>query len=140
MTLKATDRAKDPARRLSATANVVIQVEDVQDQPPVFINAPYSATTPENTEEGTLILRIGARDGDVGDPRLVRIDILDDILGCFELKPVEGVAPLNDGAPTSLYDIVTTDIPLDREHPDILDSGGIYSFRLRVKLLDILFL
>lgn len=51
LTLKATDRAKDPARRLTATANIVIEVEDVQDQPPVFLNAPYSATAPENTPE-----------------------------------------------------------------------------------------
>lgn len=51
MTVKATDRAKDPKRRLTATANIVIDVLDIQDQPPVFINAPYSATVSENTEE-----------------------------------------------------------------------------------------
>lgn len=34
---------------LSATANVVIDVTDVQDQAPVFIGAPYSATVQENS-------------------------------------------------------------------------------------------
>jgi len=51
LTIKATDRAKNLNKRLTATANVVIDVEDVQDQRPIFINAPYSATTQENTPE-----------------------------------------------------------------------------------------
>ncbi len=47
--LRATDGASDPAKRLSSTARVAVQVTDVQDQPPVFLNAPYSATVPENS-------------------------------------------------------------------------------------------
>lgn len=82
--------------------------------------------------QGTSVLRVGARDGDVGDPRPVRIEILDDVLGCFQLTPVGGPPSTDDGAPVSAYDVITTDVALDREHPDILDSGGIYSFRLRV--------
>lgn len=108
---------------------------DIQDQPPVFINAPYSATIPENTDEDTSILRIGARDGDVGDPRTVRIEIVDDHLGYFKLVPVE---VQNNNRDTnyliSYYDIVTTDIPLDREHADVLQNGGIYTFTVKVIL------
>lgn len=36
-------------QRLTATANVVIDVRDVQDQTPIFLGAPYSATLQENT-------------------------------------------------------------------------------------------
>lgn len=45
--LKAEDGALE--NQLSAVAAVSIDVLDVQDQPPIFINAPYSATVPENT-------------------------------------------------------------------------------------------
>ena len=33
----------------ASTTNLLIEVEDVQDQKPLFVNAPYSATLPENT-------------------------------------------------------------------------------------------
>lgn len=46
MTLKASDGASSP---LTAFASVAIDVLDVQDQPPVFLNSPYSATVAENT-------------------------------------------------------------------------------------------
>lgn len=45
--LKARDGA--PENELTALATVSIDVTDVQDQPPLFINSPYSATVPENT-------------------------------------------------------------------------------------------
>lgn len=47
--IRATD--SNPKKRLSSTANIAINVLDVQDQPPVFVNAPYSATLKENTPE-----------------------------------------------------------------------------------------
>ena len=34
------------------------QVEDVQDQKPVFLNAPYSDTVEEGTQEGTEIFSV----------------------------------------------------------------------------------
>lgn len=34
---------------LTATADLLVRVEDVQDQDPVFLNAPYSATVPEGS-------------------------------------------------------------------------------------------
>ena len=35
--------------QLTSTTNVLIQVNDIQDQKPFFVNAPYSATVQENT-------------------------------------------------------------------------------------------
>lgn len=34
-------------KQLSSTATVMVDVQDVQDQPPVFLNAPFSATVRE---------------------------------------------------------------------------------------------
>lgn len=47
LVLQASDASSK--HRLTATANVIIDVKDVQDQAPVFQNAPYSATLQENT-------------------------------------------------------------------------------------------
>lgn len=44
--LEASDASDRP---LKALASVAAAIWDVQDQPPVFLNAPYSATVPENT-------------------------------------------------------------------------------------------
>jgi hypothetical protein len=49
LVLKATDVASEPSARLTAIANVAIDVMDVQDQPPIFVNAPFSATVAEAT-------------------------------------------------------------------------------------------
>lgn len=46
LTLKAMDSGSNP---MKAFASVAIDILDVQDQPPIFVNAPYSATVPENT-------------------------------------------------------------------------------------------
>ena len=43
---------------LSAFEDIIIQIEDVQDQDPVFLNGPYSATVPEGVAPGTRIFEI----------------------------------------------------------------------------------
>lgn len=48
ISLEASDASAKP---LKAFASVAVAVWDVQDQPPSFTNAPYSATVPENTPE-----------------------------------------------------------------------------------------
>lgn len=46
ISLEASDSSDKPLRSI---ASVAVSVWDVQDQPPIFVNAPYSATVPENT-------------------------------------------------------------------------------------------
>ena len=47
--LSAKDQPRYERDQLETITNVVIQVQDVQDQPPAFINAPYSLLIQENT-------------------------------------------------------------------------------------------
>ncbi|XP_013100309.1 cadherin-23 [Stomoxys calcitrans] len=122
MTISASDGAFE--NRLSSDATVSITVLDVQDQLPVFTNAPYSATVDENTPAGVSVLTIKAIDGDVGIPRDILLTLEDDDLGHFDLMPYgdpkEGTAVL-----------ITTGLPLDRENPDILQNGGVYILNVR---------
>ena len=46
MAIRAQDRGL--TKSLSSTANIRIEINDIQDQPPQFLNAPYSRTVPEN--------------------------------------------------------------------------------------------
>ncbi|KAE8743505.1 hypothetical protein FOCC_FOCC010892 [Frankliniella occidentalis] len=74
---------------------------------------------------GTLVAVIRVRDGDMGDPRPVALSLEEDDLGYFTLE--EGEGP--EGASTAR--LVTTNIPIDREHRDLMLSGGIYTFKVR---------
>lgn len=122
LTLMARDGAS--SNPLTAFATISINVIDVQDQPPVFVNAPYSTTIPENTPEDTSVLTISAADGDTGNPRPVVLSIENEPKGHFKL---EAVGKVGDGKAV-LY---TTGIPIDREDPDILQNGGVYSFTVK---------
>ncbi|XP_030081476.1 cadherin-23 [Drosophila hydei] len=128
MTISASDGAIE--NRLTSFATISINVIDVQDQAPVFTNAPYSATVAENTPAGVSILTVKAIDGDVGIPREIFLSLEDEPFGHFELVPFgdakEGTAILQ-----------TTSEPLDRENPDILQNGGVYVFSIRAtELID----
>ncbi|XP_049539119.1 cadherin-related family member 2 isoform X1 [Anopheles darlingi] len=121
-----TIQAKDgsPTNALRAYATVAITILDVQDQPPVFINAPYSATIPENTIEGTAVLTINATDGDTGNPNALMLMLENEPMGHFRLNYI--------GHPRSgVAELITTGKPLDREDPIITQNGGAYTFGIR---------
>lgn len=116
--------AKDGARAnpLTALATISVNIVDVQDQPPVFSSAPYSATVRENTPADTSVLVVSAMDGDTGSPRPILLTLENEDKGLFKLEP--------SGKPGSAI-IYTTYIPIDREDPDILQNGGVYTFDVR---------
>lgn len=103
LTLTASDNAI--TKQLSAQASVSINVIDVQDQSPVFLNAPYSATIEENTPPATSVLTIVAQDGDTRNPRPLKLRLENEDKHHFVLQQIsDGMAILS-----------TTDNPLDRE-------------------------
>ncbi|XP_033194669.1 cadherin 74A isoform X1 [Bombus vancouverensis nearcticus] len=122
--LLAVDGASDVSKRLQARATVAVDVLDVQDQPPVFLNAPYSAALPENTPASHTILTIRARDGDTGEPRVLLLTLEDEESGHFDLD-------VSREGDVTVGKLVTTNISLDREDPRILQNGGIYTFQVK---------
>ncbi|RZF46512.1 hypothetical protein LSTR_LSTR009294 [Laodelphax striatellus] len=111
----------NPLFKLTATASVAVDVIDIQDQPPVFLNSPYSATIQENTPPGQSVLSVKSEDGDAGNPRPVSLTLEGDDLHYFRL--------ISNGSGQAT--IVTSMKPIDREHPDILQSGGVYTFLVK---------
>ncbi|XP_051155276.1 cadherin-23-like isoform X2 [Leptopilina boulardi] len=122
--LVAIDGASDPFKRLQSRATIAVDVLDVQDQRPIFLNAPYSAALPENTPEGYQILTVKARDGDSGEPRPLLLTLENEDFGHFRLE----VSRKGD---MSIGKLITTNISLDREDPNILQNGGIYTFKVK---------
>lgn len=107
---------------LTAFATVSVNIVDVQDQPPVFQNAPYSATIQENMPEDSSVLVVSAMDGDTGSPRPLLLTLENEFKGHFKLEPI-GL--------TGKAVLYTTNIPIDREDPDILQNGGVYTFNVK---------
>lgn len=64
-----------------------------------------------------------AKDGDTGNPRPILITIEGDSLGYFNLVSTKGSGEAK---------LITSFIPLDREHPSVLQNGGVYSFFVKV--------
>ncbi|XP_059061390.1 cadherin-23 [Achroia grisella] len=116
ISLEASDSSNKPLR---ATASVSVAVSDVQDQPPSFINAPYSATVLENTPPNTSIMEIVAKDGDTANPRPVLLTLEGDTEKYFKLLPERSIG-------RSV--LVTSDIPIDRESDVVIQNGGVYNF------------
>ncbi|XP_070150404.1 cadherin-86C-like [Polyergus mexicanus] len=55
-----------PATNLSATAAVVIFIQDVNDNSPIFDEESYEVTLPENVTVGTRVIQVHATDKDTG--------------------------------------------------------------------------
>lgn len=88
------------------------------------MNAPYNAALPENTPAGHTVLTIKTKDGDTFESRPLLLDLEDDERGHFWLDVKR------DGEFT-IGQLITTNVTLDREDPEILQNGGIYSFKVR---------
>uniref|UniRef100_A0AAY4ARQ7 Cadherin domain-containing protein n=1 Tax=Denticeps clupeoides TaxID=299321 RepID=A0AAY4ARQ7_9TELE len=58
----ATDRQTD--RALEPSSQFIIRVQDINDNPPIFEEGPYSATVPEMANIGTSIIQVTATDAD----------------------------------------------------------------------------
>lgn len=54
---------------------VLIRVKDVQNTPPIFTGA-MAGRVMEDSDVGTLVMVIQARDGDLGKPREVKLTLL----------------------------------------------------------------
>lgn len=115
--------ARDGSRinPLTSNATINIKVIDAQDQPPVFYGEPYSASAKENFEPNVPLLLVNASDGDIGNPNDIILSLEKEKFGYFKLvKSGAGQAQL-----------MTTDIKIDRENPEILENGGYYTFYVR---------
>ena len=72
LSVVATDMPGGGPGQRSSSATVHVRVVDVNDSPPRFSESRYSAVVPENSDPGTLVLRVEATDPDLGESGRVR--------------------------------------------------------------------
>lgn len=91
LTVLALDRGA-PSR--NATTEVVIHVDDVNDNPPVFTQPTYEVKVPETQAVGSTLVHLTATDKDLGDGAKVMYAIISGDSGSFEVNPTSGLVSL----------------------------------------------
>ncbi|KAH0623447.1 hypothetical protein JD844_006206 [Phrynosoma platyrhinos] len=79
----------------SATTAVTINVEDVQDTPPMFIGTPYYGYVYEDTLAGSEVITVVAIDGDRGKPNDIHYSIINGSERSFEINNTTGAISVN---------------------------------------------
>ncbi|XP_055461115.1 protocadherin gamma-A4, partial [Psammomys obesus] len=77
ITVTATDQGTPP---LSTETYISLQVVDINDNPPTFSHASYSAYLPENNPRGASILSITAQDPDSGENAQITYSLTEDTI------------------------------------------------------------
>uniref|UniRef100_A0A8D8SJI2 Cadherin-87A n=2 Tax=Cacopsylla melanoneura TaxID=428564 RepID=A0A8D8SJI2_9HEMI len=98
-------------------SNVDIRVGDVQNSPPVFVNASFSGEVAENAPIGFVVLKVEAKDGDLTEPRRIYYDLLTNPGDYLLIDPFTGE--------------LKTGKPLDRE--TLTESNGVISLTVRAR-------
>ncbi|KAG8193980.1 hypothetical protein JTE90_013674 [Oedothorax gibbosus] len=86
----AIDRA-NTGRRNTATAAILVKVEDVEDQPPVFISVPSVTRIPEDLPMNSAVLSVKAVDGDRGVNNAITYRISKGSRGLFSIDRTSGL-------------------------------------------------
>ncbi|KAM3925510.1 protocadherin alpha-3-like isoform 7-T7 [Leptodactylus fuscus] len=117
LTLTAYDGGKP---RLSGTTHIVITVEDVNDNAPVFDQPFYQSSVSENAVHGTLVFKLNATDLDFGKNGEISYElsntIMEDVRDVFSLDIYNGEIRVKgeiDFEKTKMYEI----------HIDAIDNG-----------------
>lgn len=90
--IRANDSPKFPTESKHATADLLIEVLDVNDNPPQFTQKNYTAVIPENVPIDTPVLNVTAIDPDDGPGGEIRYDFLNEgeINGLLKINAITG--------------------------------------------------
>lgn len=88
LTVSAEDSPGKPSEKRMSTTEIVVDVLDVNDNPPSFSQKSYSAVIPENSDLNSLVANISASDPDEGPGGEIRFELLNegDANGLFKIN------------------------------------------------------
>lgn len=88
LTVSAEDAPGKPSEKRKTTVEVIVDILDVNDNPPSFSQKSYSAVIPENSDLNALVANLSASDPDEGPGGEIRFEILDegDANGLFKIN------------------------------------------------------
>ncbi|XP_070137231.1 cadherin-86C isoform X2 [Drosophila bipectinata] len=145
ITILANDAYAEPGQdsRNIAGMEIVVIVQDVQDQPPVFTSAPPVTKLPPGILPGDKILQVHAEDGDKGNPREVRyglvsennpftsfFDINETSGEIFLMRPLEDIAFITHVGDPVLLTVIAEEVKVGRDEPPALASTVQLAFFL----------
>lgn len=130
--------------QLSATANVDVMIENINDLDPIFSNSSYEASVKENAPAGTHLLTVKATDGDDGDFGKVTYSLIGEHSSDFHINSESGDITVSntglldremlsdltiqvlasDGAPASVKR--TLSVPIHIKILDVNDNPPIF--------------
>ncbi|XP_060102406.1 protocadherin Fat 1 isoform X1 [Heteronotia binoei] len=115
-------------------ANIILNIEDVNDNAPEFTADPYSITVFENTEVKTLLTRVQATDVDSGLNRKIHYSLLNSADGQFSIDELSGIVRLEKPLDRELQAVYSLIVKAEDEgSPRRLSSTAV----LVVSVLDI---
>jgi len=88
----AVDRSRDSP--MSGTSTLIVRVDDVNDNPPVFVPPQYRVRLLEDLPVGTVVGTVFAVDQDSGNNGVVRYSLVDGDDGYFNIDRITGVVRL----------------------------------------------
>ncbi|XP_040001752.1 protocadherin-23 [Xiphias gladius] len=93
LTVSVSDRGTPP---LNSSAVVMVTVTDCNDNAPIFSSAEYHAHVSENSQVGTRLIHVSAKDPDLGTNGLLKYDIISgNSKGHLRLDPQSGLLVVN---------------------------------------------
>ncbi|CAH1794571.1 unnamed protein product [Owenia fusiformis] len=99
--------------KLNSTTDLVINVENVQSRPPIFLNRPYVSSVKENVAVEKPVIQVTAMDRDTGVPNQVNYTIVGDN-EWFQIDNSSGW--------------ISVKSHIDREEQSILNNFGVIEF------------
>lgn len=108
--------------RRTASATLLVRVEDAEDQPPIFTFAPAVTRVAEDAPIGSKVLRVAAVDGDRGVNNAISYKIKKGSRGLFDIDPNSGVVSVSG--------------KLDREAA-LLETSGSASYVLELEASEV---
>ncbi|XP_066489067.1 protocadherin Fat 1 isoform X4 [Tiliqua scincoides] len=115
-------------------ANIILNIEDMNDNAPEFTADPYSITVFENTEPKTLLTRVQATDADAGLNQKIHYSLVDSADGQFSIDEFSGIVRLEKPLDRELQAVYTLTLKVEDEgSPRRMSSTGT----LVVSVLDI---
>jgi hypothetical protein len=119
-----------PLRKVPLEAEAVVNIEvlNVQDEGPAFVNAPYSLSLPEGLEANSRQLKLIVQDGDLAPQRDLSVIVAD--------GPFKKYFSVTKDPKASKVWYLETNATLDREDPKISNSNNMFTIHLIAMELD----
>lgn len=131
--IEARDEAKEDPQLIS-TADLVVVLEDINDNPPVFAPKVYRIKVPEDAPQGTVLLWVESYDLDLGSGGTVSYNLKNSERGTFLLDTATGLLTLEkelDFERKQLYNLTVRAV--DHGKPRSLSSSCF----IEVEVLDV---